>query len=100
MKWLGKELVFLVIQIRLPLFSFLLRHPGEERIRVATVRLGWEAMFYRLFHYHPFGRVEVAFPHILATVLRGWRRSSSRPWPQCPVSRWLARRSLSFKQKI
>ncbi|MFS7898873.1 hypothetical protein Hanom_Chr00s032855g01770771 [Helianthus anomalus] len=21
---------------------------------------------------------------------RGWRRSSSRPWPQRPVSRWLA----------
>ncbi|MFS7921271.1 hypothetical protein Hanom_Chr03g00234831 [Helianthus anomalus] len=31
---------------------------------------------------------------------RGWRRSSSRPWPQRLVSRWLARRSLSFKRKI
>ncbi|MFS7920048.1 hypothetical protein Hanom_Chr03g00219701 [Helianthus anomalus] len=30
---------------------------------------------------------------------RGWRRSSSRPWPQHPVSRWLARRSLPFKKK-
>ncbi|MFS8025559.1 hypothetical protein Hanom_Chr16g01476501 [Helianthus anomalus] len=29
---------------------------------------------------------------------RGWRRSSSRPWPQRPVSRWLARRSLSFNK--
>ncbi|MFS8021139.1 hypothetical protein Hanom_Chr16g01423941 [Helianthus anomalus] len=31
---------------------------------------------------------------------RGWRRSSSRPWPQRPVSRWLARRFLSFKKKL
>ncbi|MFS7904738.1 hypothetical protein Hanom_Chr01g00039561 [Helianthus anomalus] len=32
---------------------------------------------------------------------RGWRRSSSRPWPQRPVSRWLAHCSLPFiKRKI
>ncbi|MFS7997896.1 hypothetical protein Hanom_Chr12g01147401 [Helianthus anomalus] len=31
---------------------------------------------------------------------RGWWRSSSRPWPQRPVSRWLTRRSLPFKKKI
>ncbi|KAJ0835051.1 hypothetical protein HanRHA438_Chr16g0750681 [Helianthus annuus] len=30
---------------------------------------------------------------------RGWRRSSSRPWPQCRVLQWLARRSLPFKKK-
>ncbi|KAJ0934549.1 hypothetical protein HanRHA438_Chr03g0108681 [Helianthus annuus] len=30
---------------------------------------------------------------------RGWRRSSSRPWPPRPVSRWLARRYLPFKKK-
>ncbi|MFS7917934.1 hypothetical protein Hanom_Chr03g00195021 [Helianthus anomalus] len=29
---------------------------------------------------------------------RGWRRSSSRPWPQCPVSGWLLCRSLPFKK--
>ncbi|MFS8026560.1 hypothetical protein Hanom_Chr16g01488141 [Helianthus anomalus] len=29
----------------------------------------------------------------------GWRRSSSRPWPQHPVSRWLAHRSFPFKKK-
>ncbi|MFS8024416.1 hypothetical protein Hanom_Chr16g01462981 [Helianthus anomalus] len=27
---------------------------------------------------------------------RGWQQSSSRPWPQRPTSRWLARRSLLF----
>ncbi|MFS8002584.1 hypothetical protein Hanom_Chr13g01203751 [Helianthus anomalus] len=30
---------------------------------------------------------------------RGWRRSSSRPWPQRPVSRWLVRPSLPFIKK-
>ncbi|MFS8020434.1 hypothetical protein Hanom_Chr16g01415531 [Helianthus anomalus] len=30
---------------------------------------------------------------------RGWWRSSSRPWPQCLVSRWLVCRSLPFKKK-
>ncbi|MFS7949054.1 hypothetical protein Hanom_Chr06g00567061 [Helianthus anomalus] len=29
---------------------------------------------------------------------RGWRRSSSRPWPQCLVSRWLTCRSLPLKK--
>ncbi|MFS7959255.1 hypothetical protein Hanom_Chr08g00688651 [Helianthus anomalus] len=29
---------------------------------------------------------------------RGWRRSSSRPWSQRPVSRWLASRFLSLKK--
>ncbi|MFS7939493.1 hypothetical protein Hanom_Chr05g00452411 [Helianthus anomalus] len=29
--------------------------------------------------------------------LRGWRWSSSRPWPQRPVLQWLTRRSLLFK---
>ncbi|MFS8033644.1 hypothetical protein Hanom_Chr17g01571981 [Helianthus anomalus] len=29
---------------------------------------------------------------------RGWQRSSSRPWPQRPVSRWLTRHSLPFKK--
>ncbi|MFS8029860.1 hypothetical protein Hanom_Chr17g01527271 [Helianthus anomalus] len=29
---------------------------------------------------------------------RGWWRSSSRPWPQRPVSQWLAYRSLPLKQ--
>ncbi|KAJ0947569.1 hypothetical protein HanRHA438_Chr01g0016641 [Helianthus annuus] len=29
----------------------------------------------------------------------GWWRSSSRPWLQRPVSRWLPRHSLSFKKK-
>ncbi|MFS7981730.1 hypothetical protein Hanom_Chr10g00954411 [Helianthus anomalus] len=27
---------------------------------------------------------------------KGWRWSSSRPWPQHPVSRWLARRSKNM----
>ncbi|MFS8026303.1 hypothetical protein Hanom_Chr16g01485221 [Helianthus anomalus] len=29
---------------------------------------------------------------------RDWWRSSSRPWPQCLVSRWLARISFPFKK--
>ncbi|MFS7989227.1 hypothetical protein Hanom_Chr11g01044251 [Helianthus anomalus] len=28
---------------------------------------------------------------------RGWRRSNNRPWPHGPMSQWLARRFLSFK---
>ncbi|MFS7977595.1 hypothetical protein Hanom_Chr10g00905861 [Helianthus anomalus] len=28
---------------------------------------------------------------------RGWRRPGSRPWPQRPVSRWLAHRFLPLK---
>ncbi|MFS7913128.1 hypothetical protein Hanom_Chr02g00138191 [Helianthus anomalus] len=30
---------------------------------------------------------------------RGWQRSSSRHWPQRPVSRWLARHYLPLKKK-
>ncbi|MFS7997467.1 hypothetical protein Hanom_Chr12g01142141 [Helianthus anomalus] len=29
---------------------------------------------------------------------RGWQRSSSRPWPQRPVSQWLTHRSLLLKK--
>ncbi|MFS7906164.1 hypothetical protein Hanom_Chr01g00056061 [Helianthus anomalus] len=29
---------------------------------------------------------------------KGWRRSSSRPWPHHPVSWWLTYSSLLFKQ--
>ncbi|MFS8033078.1 hypothetical protein Hanom_Chr17g01565181 [Helianthus anomalus] len=29
---------------------------------------------------------------------RGWRRSSSRPWPQHPVSWWLTRHFLPLKK--
>ncbi|MFS7889357.1 hypothetical protein Hanom_Chr00s000003g01606001 [Helianthus anomalus] len=31
---------------------------------------------------------------------RGWRRLSSRPCPQRPVSRWLARHNLLLKKKM
>ncbi|KAJ0796292.1 putative diphosphate--fructose-6-phosphate 1-phosphotransferase [Helianthus annuus] len=39
-------------------------NPGEGQIRVAPVRLGWEARFYRLFHCRASGQVEVGFLHI------------------------------------
>ncbi|MFS7920417.1 hypothetical protein Hanom_Chr03g00224641 [Helianthus anomalus] len=31
---------------------------------------------------------------------RGWRRSTTRPWPQRLVSRWLIRCSLPFKKNV
>ncbi|MFS8014373.1 hypothetical protein Hanom_Chr15g01343751 [Helianthus anomalus] len=31
---------------------------------------------------------------------RSWRQSISRPWPQRPVSQWLARRSLPLKKNM
>ncbi|MFS7911922.1 hypothetical protein Hanom_Chr02g00123731 [Helianthus anomalus] len=31
---------------------------------------------------------------------RGWRRSSSRPWPERSISRWLTHCFLSFKIKL
>ncbi|MFS7941304.1 hypothetical protein Hanom_Chr05g00474681 [Helianthus anomalus] len=31
---------------------------------------------------------------------KGLRRSSSRPWAQRRVSRWLARRSLPFEKNV
>ncbi|KAJ0603119.1 hypothetical protein HanIR_Chr03g0147041 [Helianthus annuus] len=43
--------------------------------------------------------VEVGFPRIWGE-LRGWQWSSSRPWPQCPVSRWLACCSLPLKKLL
>ncbi|MFS7910935.1 hypothetical protein Hanom_Chr02g00112051 [Helianthus anomalus] len=30
---------------------------------------------------------------------RDWRRPSSQPWPQHPVSRWLTRRYLPLKKE-
>ncbi|MFS7955109.1 hypothetical protein Hanom_Chr07g00638761 [Helianthus anomalus] len=54
-------------KVRLPLSvspHYFLWHPGGGRIQVAPVRLGCEAMFYRLFHCRAFGRVEVGLPHI------------------------------------
>ncbi|MFS7933330.1 hypothetical protein Hanom_Chr04g00378461 [Helianthus anomalus] len=30
----------------------------------------------------------------------GWRRSSSQPWPQHPMSRWLTRRFYPLKKVI
>ncbi|MFS7936388.1 hypothetical protein Hanom_Chr05g00415001 [Helianthus anomalus] len=70
-----------------------------KSVRVAPVRLGWEARFYRLFHCLAFGRVEVGFPRIWGEPW-GWRRSSSRPWPHRPVSRWLVRHYLPLKKQI
>ncbi|MFS7986028.1 hypothetical protein Hanom_Chr11g01005641 [Helianthus anomalus] len=96
-KWLEKELGFFLTQIRFSLCSYFMWHPDEERIRVAPVRLGWEVRFYRLFHCHAFRRVKVGFPRIRGEP-RGWRQSSSRPWPQRPMSRWLARCSLPLKK--
>ncbi|MFS7983691.1 hypothetical protein Hanom_Chr11g00977491 [Helianthus anomalus] len=46
-----------------PTPHYFLRHPGEGRIRVAPVRLGWDTRFYR-YHCRAFGRVEVGFPCI------------------------------------
>ncbi|KAF5774525.1 hypothetical protein HanXRQr2_Chr13g0601461 [Helianthus annuus] len=51
-------------QVRLPLSSYFLQHLGEGRIRVTSVRLGWETRFYRSFHCRAFERVEVGFPRI------------------------------------
>ncbi|MFS8015465.1 hypothetical protein Hanom_Chr15g01356811 [Helianthus anomalus] len=64
MEWLGKYLVFLVTQVDSHSPYYFLRHPGEGRIRVALVRLGWQARFYQLFHCCAFVRVEVGFPRI------------------------------------
>ncbi|MFS8017551.1 hypothetical protein Hanom_Chr15g01381741 [Helianthus anomalus] len=38
------------------------------------------------------------FTDYSTVVSPGWQLSSSRPWPQRPVSRWLTHRSLQLKK--
>ncbi|MFS7983591.1 hypothetical protein Hanom_Chr11g00976261 [Helianthus anomalus] len=96
---LGKEMVFLVTQVRYSLFP-LFSVTSRRRANTDGARSSW--MGGEVLPIIPLSCLRSGGGWVSAHLgePRGRRRSRSRPWPQRPISWWLSHRSLSFKKKV